>query len=256
RLVEELRPVRDLSRNPLFQIMFALQNTPDSGAMAEIDVSAQELDNYSSRFDLELQLWEAHAGLNGTVTFNTDLFDESSVRRLCRHYETMLHAILAEPHTPVGHLSMVKKAEQEQMLFAWNSGRSEFLNTGRLGHDLFTTQAGRTPDSTAVVHNDRNISYAVLNALMNGIAYRLRRSQLDIECRVGVCLRRTENLIAVLLGVLKAGCAYVPLDPAYPSERMSYIAADCGVSALITEPDLAVNINAGDANLIFIDELI
>ncbi|HEX8556987.1 MAG TPA: amino acid adenylation domain-containing protein [Pyrinomonadaceae bacterium] len=237
KLVEELHPERDMSRNPLFQVAFALQNAPTQDlALRGLNMTALEVGSGASRFDLEVHLWEDGGELGGFIVYSTDLFEEASVRRLFAHYLRLLEGAAADPDARVSDLPLLRPEEERRLLVEWNDTAREFAP--RCLHELFAEQAARTPDADALVAGGRRLSYADLESRANRLAHALRRLGVGPESRVGVCLRRTHELVATLLGVMKAGGAYVPLDPDYPRERLALMLEDARAAVLVTETRL------------------
>jgi amino acid adenylation domain-containing protein len=245
RLVEELRPRRDLSRSPLFQVMLALED----GALERLSlpgvdwslVPAERLHTGTSKFELSLLLSPAASGLAGVLEIDTALFEPAAARRLAVHLGNLLRAMVTDPARPVAELDLLSDAERRQ-LFQWNAaGERVWPHDLRL-HELFAEQARRTPEAEALVAWDQRLTYAELARRASDLAGRLRALGVGPEVRVGVSMKRSAELVVSLLAVLEAGGAYVPLDPTYPRERLSYLLEDSGASVLLTgegAPDLA-----------------
>ncbi|HVR96549.1 MAG TPA: non-ribosomal peptide synthase/polyketide synthase, partial [Thermoanaerobaculia bacterium] len=237
RLVEALHPVRDLSRNPVFQVMFALQNAPGTGSMAPgLALRPLPAGGGSAKFELTLSLQERDDGWAGALEYNTDLFDGTTMTRLLGHFEHLLAAVLEDPERRLSQLPWGSDSERHQLLREWND-TDALPATGTI-HGLFEAQAERTPDAPAVVRGYRSLTYAELECAANRLAHRLIALGVGPESRVGVCLERTPEMVAALLGILKAGGAYVPLDPAYPAERLAWMLEDSGATAVVTQPGL------------------
>ncbi len=235
RLVEELKPRRDLSRHPLFQAVLAFQNV----RLGSIDVPGLALEPLSlesatTKFDLTFTLFEVEDGLAGQVEYATDLFDATTIERLVRHLRNLLAGIAAAPGTPVADLPLLGEEESRQLL-AW-SGEAFVHPREATIHGLFAEQAARTPDAIAVVHGDEALTYAELAARASRVAARLLRLGVRPETRVAVMGERSPDLIAALLGILEAGCAYLPLDPEHPAERHALLLVDSG-AILLPEED-------------------
>jgi amino acid adenylation domain-containing protein len=242
RLVEELQPERDLSRNPLIQVMFGYQNFPRADAEVRGLVLSPSEDGQvpsrSAKFDLSFFFFEEGEQIVGSLEFNSDLFEAATVRRLLVHFENLLAAAVAQPETPVALLPLLSAAERHQLALEWNDTGVAGSSTASL-HELFETWAHATPDAPALRFagstGERELSYRELNRRADGLARRLRRLGVGPESRVGLCLERSLEMVVGLLGILKAGGAYVPLDPAYPRERLDLLMRHSGVSALVTE---------------------
>ncbi len=227
KLVEELKPQRDLSRSPLIQVMFALQNAPGGElALPGLEVTAQALDTATAKFDLTLSLTERPEGLRGVLEYATDLFDAATIERMAGHFTTLLEGIVAQPETPIGELPLLTPAERHQLLVQWNDTAVDYPRDQCI-HQLFEEQVARTPDAVAVVFEDRQLTYAELNARANQLAHYLRTLGVGPDVLVGLCLERSLELVVGLLGILKAGGAYLPLDPSYPARTPGVHARRC-----------------------------
>jgi amino acid adenylation domain-containing protein/FkbM family methyltransferase len=256
RLVEELRPERDVSRPPVFQVLFALQNAPTNAAAASLtglSVEALDVDGGAAKFDLSVQTAEAEGGeVYGLVEYNTDLFDAGTIRRMFRHYEALLAAAVESPDASVAALPLLSEGELRELLVEWNRTATDYPRHLCL-HQLFEAQAARTPAAAAVVCGGVSLSYKELNERANRLARRLRGLGVRAESRVGVCLGRSAETLVALLGVMKAGGAYVPLDPQYPQERLAFMAHDAGLKVLITEEALLPSLPAQEAQVLCLD---
>ncbi len=233
-IVEALQPERDLSRTPLFQVMFILQNAPVGRFdMPGLTLSAVEAESGVSTFDLTLAVSEGAEELQGALEYNTDLFDAATIARMLGHFETLLGAIAVDHALPVSALPLLTEAERRQLLVEWNDTAVAYP-LDRCIHRLFEDQAARTPDAVAVRFEHQRLSYAELNGRANQLAHHLQSLGVGPETLVGVCAERSLELIVAVLAVLKAGGAYLPLDPTYPAERLQYMLADAQVAVLLT----------------------
>ncbi|HVR95062.1 MAG TPA: amino acid adenylation domain-containing protein [Thermoanaerobaculia bacterium] len=220
KLVEELRPERSLSHTPLFQVMFAVQNVPVGPLDLEgLTLTPLPLTHGISKFDLLLTLAEAPEGITGTLEHSSDLFEAATAERLMSQLERLLAGAMEEPGTRVSSLPLLSAPERQQLLVEWTDARTATPRDGLL-HELFETQADRTPDAVAAVFGDLSLSYGELEARANQVAHRLRRRGVGLESLVGLNLERSLELVIGVYGILKAGAAYVPLDPEYPRERL------------------------------------
>ncbi|WP_164014709.1 non-ribosomal peptide synthetase [Pyxidicoccus trucidator] len=240
KLVEELRPQRSLSHAPLYQTSFSLLNTP----MAALELPGLRLhplapDSLPARFDLNLALEETPAGFSGSLHYATDLFDASTIERMWGHLRTLLAAISEDATRPVALLPLLSPEEQRQLLVEW-SGHAVPFPDGACIHELFDAQARRTPDAVALVHGEQSLSYAELETRANQLAHELRANGVRAETRVALCLERSAELVVAVLATLKAGGAFVPMDPAYPSERLAFMLGDCAAPLLLTSSTLDV----------------
>ncbi|MFD0727719.1 AMP-binding protein, partial [Lysobacter brunescens] len=227
-LVEAINPVRQLSYNPLFQIMLLWQNNERAElSLGEgLRFGEYALDRAVSKFDLTLTVNEDADGLSLYWRYATDLFTETSVRGWARSFECLLEAAVAEPQSRLGRLPVLGDAERAQVL-GWHAPVAEQQSLESLPRRI-ERQAASTPDAVALVSGDRRWSYAALNARAEQVASRLRAEGVSRGAMVGVCCERHGDLVAALLGVLKAGAGYLPLDPGYPAERLRYMVADSG----------------------------
>ncbi|BAU12354.1 amino acid adenylation domain-containing protein [Leptolyngbya sp. NIES-3755] len=257
KLVEELQPVRSLGRNPLFQVVFALQNTPmEQLILPGLVLSPVTLETKTARFDLELYVWKCadnfrnlwgqgwkHSnGLRGVIVYNTDLFDATSIALMRQHFQTLLEGIVANPENRLSELSLLTIQEQQTVLKNWSSSRSSYPSNACI-HQLFEEQVKIRSHSIAVQFGDQSFTYEALNQGSNQLARYLQRCGVKAETPVGICLDRgieagaslLPEAIAAMLAVLKAGGAYVPLDPSYPSERLNFMIEDAGIAIVLTQ---------------------
>ena len=248
-LTERLQPVRDSGRSPLFQVTFAwdkLQrleerrtfNTETRANDAETTRGALEWDTLFWRqggapFDLMWTILEAGESLSLNLHYNTDLFEEATIRRLAIHFQTLLEGIAIQPDERVSDLPLLSETEREQLLSGWNNTQADF-DKSVLAHQLFEIQALRTPDASALVFGDTHLTYRELNARANRLARYLQARGVGAEVRVAICMERAVELVVGILGVSKAGGTYVPLDPTYPKERLAYMLEDARARVLIT----------------------
>ncbi|HEY0514542.1 MAG TPA: amino acid adenylation domain-containing protein [Thermoanaerobaculia bacterium] len=222
RLVEELRPERRLAQNPLFQVVCALQNAP----LGRIDLPGLSLapvdyDCTTTRFDLELMFWEVGDGLVGQITYSSDLFDPATVRRLARHLETLIGAALADPGLPLSRLPLLAGPERHQLLREWND-----TACGEPASDvvaLFERRAVQAPEAPAVVWVEGTLTYGELDLRAGRLARRLRALGVGPDVPVGLYAPRSPEMVIGALAALKAGAAYVPLDPAHPADRLAFV---------------------------------
>jgi non-ribosomal peptide synthetase component F len=241
KLVEELAPVRDGSRTPFFQVMFTLQNAvaaPPSfgGLVAEgLEVAAE-----TAKFDLTLLLGhDEESGFVGAIKYGTDLFDASTVMRLAGQLETLLAAALATPGQRLADLPLLAAAERHQIEIEWNAAPSPGSPDGMTLQARLARQAARTPDAVAVVAGDARLTYGELASRAALVGGRLRALAVGPGVRVGLSLERSPELVVGLLGILAAGGAYVPIDPAYPAERQGFMLRDAGLVAVANAEWLA-----------------
>jgi amino acid adenylation domain-containing protein len=249
KLVEELQPVRSLSQNPLFQVVFALQNTPmEQLVLPGLVLSSVELESKTARFNLELYVWKCadnfrnlwgkgwqqSDGLRGVVVYNTDLFDETTIATLRHHFQTLLESIVVNPDTQISELPLLTTEEQRSLLQQWSRHQSPYPAAAGI-HDLFETQVQQRPTAIAVTFGERSFSYDELNQGSNQLARYLQRLGIGSGICVGICLERSVEAIAAMLAILKAGGAYVPLDPSYPAERLHFMLKDAAITVVLTQ---------------------
>ncbi|MCU0490000.1 MAG: amino acid adenylation domain-containing protein [Chloroflexaceae bacterium] len=233
RLVEMLHLPRDMSRNPLFQVMLTLNNTPTAAVqLPELTLKPQNIDSASAKFDFELVLFEASDQLVGYVEYNTDLFEAATMARTVGHFQTLLEGIVANPQQPVSQLPILTQAEVRQFE-RWNAPTLPYARSGGF-HNMVEQQAARTPHQVALVDGTQRLSYREVNQRANQLAHHLRSHGVGPEVCVGICMERSAAMVIGLLAILKAGGAYVPLDPAYPVERQQFMLTDGRAQLLIT----------------------
>ena len=252
KLVEELAPARDLSRNPLFQVVLALQNLPNEPlALGALEVEQLPTQGFGSKFDLMLTLRETAQGLYASWEYATDLFDETTIERMAANFQVLIEGIVADPACPIAQLPILTTAERER-LAQWNDTAAEYPST-RCIHQLFEEQVARTPQAVALICEDRQLTYAELNARANQLAHHLIGLGVEPEALVGVCLERSIDLVIALLAILKAGAAYVPLDPAYPAERLDFMLEDTRAAVLISTAVLSERLAHYPGQLLCVD---
>ncbi|MGB8494244.1 MAG: amino acid adenylation domain-containing protein, partial [Candidatus Acidiferrum sp.] len=253
RLVEELHLQRDLSRNPLFQVMFALQNAPLRPLeLPGLTLSPVEGDSETAHFDLTLQIVDTEQELTAAFVYNIDLFEAGTIARMLANFQTLLEAIVADPEQRLSDLPLLTETERQQLLVEWNSTKTDCQRDLCI-HQFFEAQVKRTPDAIAVVFEAEQLTYGELNRRANRLAHHLRALGVGPEVLVALCLERSLEMVIGLLGILKAGGAYVPLDPAYPKERLDFMLKDAQVPVLLTQERLAARFAEHDANVICLD---
>ncbi|HET6975216.1 MAG TPA: amino acid adenylation domain-containing protein [Pyrinomonadaceae bacterium] len=249
RVVEELRPERELSHSPVFQVLFALQNTPTHElALSDLKLTALEIENPAARFDLALEVSETAGELDCRLTYDIDLFDAATIARMAHHFVNLAHAITADPKQPISAVTFLSDDERQQLLFEWNRTQVDFP-LDRCINELFDEQAERTPDELAVVFGDMRLSYRELNERANQWAHRLQHFGAGPETLIGLCVERSPEMIVGLLAILKAGAAYVPLAPDTPPERLRMIVKEAGIDLLLTQQQLVEQMPAEIAHL-------
>ena len=242
KLVEELQLERSLSQSPLFQVLFVLQSVSSRDSNAHpavqgLDLEPLEIDSGTAKFDLVFELIAMPRNCEGYIEYNTDLFEPATIRRMAGHYITLLESIAADPAQPLATLPLLTSIERVQLLEEWNTTRKALPQQQCL-HALFEAQAAHMPDKVAVVFEEQQITYQELDRRANQLAHYLQDLGIGPESPVGLCLKRSPEMIVGVVGILKAGGIYVPLDPGYPPRRLSFLLADTKMSVLLTQQHL------------------
>ena len=259
-LVEELQLERNLDRQPLTQVVFALQNAPSSPwDLPGLTVEGMSSGLDSVRVDLEVHLWDFPEGIRGFCSYNRDLFDGATIRRMMQHFQTLLTAIVENSQQSVALLPLLTQQERHQLLVEWNDTvetlHATSLQVNQCVHQLFEAQVERTPDAVAVVFGNEQLTYSELNGHANQLAHYLRSLGVEADVLVGLCVERSPLMLIGLLGILKAGGAYVPLDPEYPSDRLSYMLEDSQVSLLLTQEQVLDKLPQHQAQSVLLESL-
>lgn len=238
KLVEQLRPDRDLSRNPVFQVMFGLQNAPQRPlSLHELQVSPLEIERRTAQLDLSLHVRPTgEGGLKGTFEYSTDLFEKSTIERMAEHYACLLEGAVSGPGRRISQLPLLTESEQRRV-WAWNSTDAEYPKA--CVHELISEQVLRAPERMALEFGEEALTYAELEERSDRLAKYLKRLGVVPEVRVGILLERSLDLVVGVLGILKAGGAYVPLDPSYPAERLAYMLEDSRARLVLSREELA-----------------
>jgi amino acid adenylation domain-containing protein len=235
RLVEELQVERSLTRSPLFQVMFALQNVERAQLrLGGVAVEALEAGEPGARFDLTLTLSEAGERIRGGIAYRADLWEAETMDRMLGHFRVLVERLAAEPDRRLSEVEVFGPGERDQVVAGWNATARAFPADACV-HRLVDAQAARTPDAVAVSFRSEELTYAELERRSGRLANALRRRGVGPEVCVGLCVERGPEMIVAMLGVLKAGGAYVPLDPALPRERMAGLLEDSGARVLLTQ---------------------
>jgi amino acid adenylation domain-containing protein len=253
QVVETLQPERSLSRNPLFQVMFALLNAPKSELqLPAMNVSLEGGLNQSSMFDLHLLLEEDGEEISGAVNYAADLFDHETVQRWMASFQVLLQALTDDVNARIGDLPVLPEQERLQIIEQFNATQAPYPQD-KLIQELFEEQVARTPDATALVFERNSLSYAELNAKANQLARFLREKDVGPDELVGICVERSLEMVIGLLGILKAGGAYVPIDPGYPPERLVYMLNDSAPKVLLTQEKLLALLPETTAQIVALD---
>jgi non-ribosomal peptide synthetase component F len=227
-LVDRIQPDREMSHSPLFQVVFSLQNnqiTTSALDIGDIQIAAVEADTRISKFDLTLTIAENGNRLLGAIEFNTDLFTPGTISRMQDHFLQLLDQAFTFPDQPLDGLVMVTEKERQTILEDWNQTLYPIEDEAGV-QELFTRNARMRPDAPAVVFGDQELTYSNLDEKATILAKYLLGQGIKPESVVGVCLEKSPEVIVSLLGILKAGAVYLPLDPAYPSSRINYMVDD------------------------------
>ncbi|HEY0022719.1 MAG TPA: amino acid adenylation domain-containing protein [Longimicrobium sp.] len=235
------------SATPLFRVGFAWRDAPGSGL--QIDAEPRSM----AGLDLSLDLWEEGRGIAGHVVFATALFDRATVERYTGYLRRVLAGMAADETRPVDRLPLLADEERRLVVEGWNRTATPYPAEWYI-HEQFEAQAARTPDAVAVVHEDRELTYGELNARANRLAHHLRSLGVGPDVRVGICVEREPELVVAVLGVLKSGGAYLPLDPGYPRERLLDMVQDSAPVVMLTQEALAGRLAALDVPLLPLDE--
>ncbi|MGZ5055406.1 MAG: non-ribosomal peptide synthetase, partial [Methylobacter sp.] len=235
KLVEALNLQCDRSRNPLFQVMFVVRSI--SGDKLQFNETASELlksCTETAQLDLTLELSETPHGLEGALGHATDLFEAATIIRLIGHFQTLLEGIIVHPEAHLAELPLLTDSERRQLLVEWNNIQTGYPKDKCI-HQLFEEQVARTPDAIALVFEDQQMSYRDLNQRANQLAHYLQVQDVQAQTLVAIGVDRSLIMIISLLGILKAGGTYVPIDPSYPAARLAYLLEDCQANILITQ---------------------
>jgi amino acid adenylation domain-containing protein len=257
-LVDELNPERGLNHSPLFQVMFVLQEgLRRTSLWPGITTEVVEIDSGTSKFDLTLDLIETSEGLHGAFEYSSSLFAAATMRRMARHFVSLLGGILENPKSRLCEFELLSGAEQQQIQIEWNDSKAQD-HVAPFLHQMFEAQADGASDAVAVVSGTSALTYREVNEWANRLAHYLRSFGLGPEQTVALCLERGPELVIALLAVLKAGGAYVPMDPSYPVERLAYMLDDLGKASapiLLTQRSLRTKLSGALANCIELDRV-
>ena len=235
KLVAELQPARDLSRNPFFQVLFQLRNYP-ARTVSAAGLNIEDYEFYSdiAKFDLSVALRDTGIGLSGTIEYRTDLFDSATIERMLGHFRILLEGIVRNPEQRISELPLLAELERDKLLVEWNDTETDYLKDKCI-HELFEAQVEKTPDAIAVVFEDQQLTYRELNTRANQLAHHLRKRGVRPETLVAVCMERSLEMVIGILGVVKAGGAYVPIDPETPTDRLKFMLQDAQAALILTQ---------------------
>jgi amino acid adenylation domain-containing protein len=245
RVVEAVQPDRDTSRHPLFQVLFSLEDS-------QLSRESGEIRDPVLKVDLQLQLWDRLDGLAASFTYCSDLFDAATIVRMAGHFWKLLEGIVENPDETVWRLPLLTDAERNRLVTEWNNTRVDYARD-RCIHHLFEAQAARTPNVTAVVFGNETLTYGELERRANQLANHLLKLGASPDSLVGICLERGLGMVIGLLGILKAGAAYIPLDPAYPRDRIAFMVENAEVPLLLTQARLRESLPSTASRTVLID---
>ena len=252
-LLDELPLDLDLSRNPLFQAAFQLRQAgQDTSWSAEVSAIPFEIESGIERFDLSLDLTERSDAIEAKLSYNTDIFEKTTIARMAEHFCTLVAGVAADPTRRIFDLQLLGESERNKILIDFNATARDYPRNLCM-HDFFEQQVERTPEATALICQNERLSYGELNSRANQLAHYLREQGVGPEVLVGICFARSIEMLVGILGILKAGGAYVPLDPAYPQERLAAIVEDAKAPILLTMQSLTNVLPAHGARLICLD---
>ena len=252
KVVEILQPERSLSHSPLFQVMFALEQSPTYGEFPGLTLTPIKRKHQTAKFDLTLSMVDTPSELSGYWEYNSDLFDRETIVRMASNFQTLLAGIVANPEERVEQLPLLSADQRQQLLFDWNQTQQDYPVVQGI-QELFEQQVQQTPDAIALQHCGRKMTYRELHEQSDRLACYLQSLGVGSETLVGICIERSLEMVVGLWGIIKAGGAYVPFDPAYPQERMNYILQDTKLSILLTQSHLAAKVDNAGVHSIYLD---
>jgi amino acid adenylation domain-containing protein len=255
KLVEELEPQRNLSHTPLFQAVFMFDNTSeadDPKRLVKPGSSGTVTESWTAKFDLTLSMTEVEGQIVGSLKYSSDLFDRDRIGRMLEHFHRLLEEVASDPDQGIWDLPLLSEAERHHLLVQWNDTQAGYPRTICLS-DLFEAQAHKASETVAAVFEGEHITYGELDRRADRLANYLRSLGAGPEQIVGICVERSVEMIFGVLGAHKAGAAYVPLDPAYPRERLSFMLADTSARVVLTQQRLVTELADHDAKLVCLD---
>jgi amino acid adenylation domain-containing protein/non-ribosomal peptide synthase protein (TIGR01720 family) len=253
KLVEELAPERDLSHSPLFQVMLTLQNTPQEDVhLDSLRIAPVASGDAPSKFDLTLSVTEEGQGLVGALTFRADLYERVLGERLLGHFTAVMEAMVERPDQSIYAWPWLDRTQRKRVIHEWNQTVKAF--PAGLVHERVAAHAASSPNSLAVIYEGERLTYAELDRRASTLAGYLRQHGVGPEVKVGILMERSLPLVGAILGIWKAGGAYLPLDPAFPQERLAYMLADCGAGLVLTSRELVSKVPPGHCPVVAMDD--
>ena len=254
QLVEVLQPGRDMSHSPLFQVAFILQNVPlDTIELRGVTIHPFEAEQQSAKYDLSFYCVETAEGVILSIEYNTDLFNDATIERMKSHYRNILDQMVNDPKQKVSNVNYISDKEQELMHTTWNATESPFPSEQTI-YQLFEDWAAQNPEHTALIFNGEQLTYKQLNERANQLAAYLRKNSVGAETLAGIAMPRSLDVPVAILGILKAGGAFLPIDPTYPPDRIQYMIEDSGISVLLTHETIAGQFKGDHLKIIRLDD--
>lgn len=251
-IVRQLRLERDMSRHPLFQVMFTLQDAAACSFEMPAGISVLDVEDPGESFDVSVEFSEREEKLEGIFSYNPDLFDASTITRMMGHFRILLEGAVKDPGIQISRMPMLSDAERRQLLVEWNDTRVPYPTNVTL-HKLIEEQIEKAPDSVAVIAEPERLTYRQLNERANQLAHHLQKSGVGPDVLVAVCAERSLELVIALLAILKAGGAYVPFDPEYPKDRLETMLRDANPPVVLTQAHLLDRLPEGANSIFFLD---
>ncbi|MBX8605651.1 amino acid adenylation domain-containing protein [Pseudomonas cichorii] len=253
KVVESLAIPRDMSRSPLFQVLFVLQNTAlEALTLPGLEIDSFAIESTTAKFDLSLELYPSPQGYQMRWEYNSDLFDADTIERMAIHFETLAHSAISDPKQPVQRLSMITEQEKQNIIHGWNATQQAYRPL--TVHQLFTEMSEQCADLPAAVFGTESMTYRQLEARSNQFAHYLQRSGVLPGTLVGICLERSMHVPVAILAVLKAGAVCVPMDPSYPTERLRFMAEDARADLIITLTALRPRVEGCSNTIVCMDQ--
>ncbi len=253
-LIDELCPQRNLSYPPLFQVVFSMQNAPVSELLLPgLRLRVPDFGETAAKYDLLMDVWEENEGVAGVLEYNADLFEASTARHLVAHYQTLLRQIASDPGQRISDLAILNEQERNQVIEDWNTSAHEYPRS-RCIHELIEDAVTEAPDAIALICGAQHITYRELSCRSNSLSHYLRKLHVGPGMLVAICMEHSIDEVIALLGVLKTGAAYVPLDPDQPPHRLQKILQDAEPGLVLTQSPVAARFPEGGVPRLCLDE--